>query len=183
MSLRLVPLSEAHLDVVRRWRTSEDVSRYMFTDPVLTPESQRAWFTERVRGDPASRWWILESDGVPIGLANVTAIDVVNRRCEWGYYVGEAAHRGQGVGTRLARTVYDFVFDVLGMHRLMTEVLSDNEAGLRLPEKMGCVREGTLRQHVIKRDRYRDVVVFGLLADEWRARRGAIEATPIPIVG
>jgi UDP-4-amino-4,6-dideoxy-N-acetyl-beta-L-altrosamine N-acetyltransferase len=181
-NLRLVPLSADHLETVRRWRSSDDVSRYMFTDPVLTPESQRAWFSECVLGDTSSRWWILTADAVPIGLANITAIDPVHRRCEWGYYVGEAARRGQGVGTRLARTIHDYVFDVLGMHRLVTEVLADNEAGLRLPEKMGCVREGILRHHVRKRGESRDVVVFGLLDDEWRKIREGIDVPPIPIL-
>jgi UDP-4-amino-4,6-dideoxy-N-acetyl-beta-L-altrosamine N-acetyltransferase len=181
MDLRLVPLAERHLEIVRAWRMSEDVSRWMFTDPVITPEGQREWFRARVQGDASSRWWILEGGGVPIGLANVTQIDPVNRRCEWGYYIGQAAHRGQGIGTRLARTVHDHVFDVLGMQRLVTEVLASNEAGLALPAKTGCVREGTLRGHVFKRGTYHDVVVFGLLADEWRRFRGGLDAAPIPI--
>ena len=179
--LRLVPLAERHLETVRAWRTSEDVAKHMFTDPEITPESQRRWFVERVRGDPSSRWWVIESGGVPIGLANVTGVDATNRRCEWGYYIGSPAHRGRGIGRRLARTVYDYVFDVLRMHRLVTEVLDGNAAGLALPAKMGCAREGTLRAHVFKRGAFRDVIVFAMLEDEWRRIRDGIDAAPIPI--
>jgi len=182
LNLRLTPLAEKHLETVRHWRASEEVSRFMFTDPVLTPDGQRAWFRSQVLGNPTALWWILEAEAGPIGLVNVTGIDRLNGRCEWGYYIGDPSLRGKGIGTRIARTLFDYVFDELRLHRVTTEVLSDNDAGLRLPEKMGCLREGTLRGHILKRGLHRDVVVFGLLSEDWRRIRSGISATPIPIL-
>jgi len=40
-------------------------------------------------------------------------------------------------------------------------------------EKLGMIREGVLREHEVKWDRREDVVVFGILRDEWECRKDA----------
>jgi hypothetical protein len=43
--------------------------------------------------------------------------------------------------------------------------------------RLGFVEEGHLRKHILKNDRYVDVIQYGLFADEWRNRcREAVEA-------
>jgi putative acetyltransferase len=45
-------------------------------------------------------------------------------------------------------------------------VFPDNEAAIRLYERVGFAREGVLRRHVSKRGRSRDVVVMAAVRDD-----------------
>ena len=61
-------------------------------------------------------------------------------------------------------------FAQLGLARIYAQVLVGNGASMRVLEKLGMVNEGTKRQHVRKGTRLLDVVLYGLLRDEWSAR-------------
>jgi RimJ/RimL family protein N-acetyltransferase len=66
--------------------------------------------------------------------------------------------------------VVDFGFSGLGLARIYAQVLADNRASLRVLDKLGMVNEGVKRQHVQKGRRLHDVVLYGLLRDEWSRR-------------
>lgn len=59
-------------------------------------------------------------------------------------------------------------FEVLGANRVQFKVDQRNERSLRALEKLGAVREGTLRHFQVRPDGYaRDSVMFSILKDEW----------------
>ena len=170
MSVRLRPLVAADSARVLAWRNSPEVSAYMYTDhPISAPEHDR-WFAAALTA-PDRRYWIIEDDGAPVGLANLTGIDRTRRRCEWAYYLGEASVRGRGVGAAVEFIVIDHVFTALGLHKLWCEVLLDNEPVWRLHESFGFRREAQFRDHVLKAGRFQDVVGLGLLVGDWARAR------------
>jgi RimJ/RimL family protein N-acetyltransferase len=57
----------------------------------------------------------------------------------------------------------------MALQRVWLHVYADNPAA-RLYARLGFRPEGTLRRHAWKRGAYRDQLVMGLLAEEWRAR-------------
>jgi len=182
MTCRLRRLAETDLERVRGWRMQPDVARYMYTEPSITPQQQRAWF-ERVDRSPSEIYWIIELiDGdQPVGLISLNDIDHVHRRCSWAYYLGEDAGRGRGLGRLLEPNIYDHVFRTMEFHRLWCEVLAFNKGVIRLHERFGSRVEGTLRDHVIKNGENHDVVRMGILEPEWRALRETLTYQPIEI--
>jgi hypothetical protein len=182
MSYRLRLVREEDLPTVMRWRMSPEVTRYMYTDPQLTLEQQRQWF-ERIRRSERDRVWIIEA-GEPlrgVGVLSLSAIDPVNRRCSWAYYLGEMSARGAGLARTLELNVYAYVFDRLGLNKLCCEVLAFNDRVVALHEKFGSRVEGTLRQHVCKNGEYHDVVCMAMLRSDWEAARDRWSFTPIEI--
>jgi len=95
-------------------------------------------------------------------------------RASWGWYIGEAAARGRGAGRAAQALGLDLAFDELGLFKVSAEVLADNDVALKAQAAAGFRREGYLREHVIKDGVRRDVVLLGILADEWRARRESL---------
>ncbi|MBV9510617.1 MAG: UDP-4-amino-4,6-dideoxy-N-acetyl-beta-L-altrosamine N-acetyltransferase [Caulobacteraceae bacterium] len=172
MSVRLRPLRQDDADQVLAWRNSPEVSAYMYTDHLISPEEHARWLAAALTAADRA-YWIIEDDGAPVGLANIVGIDRVRRRCEWAFYLGEARTRGRGVGAAVEFIVLDHVFTGLGLHKLWCEVLLENKGVLRLHESYGFQREAHYRDHVWKGGRLQDVIGLGLLHGDWvDAREG-----------
>ncbi len=76
---------------------------------------------------------------------------------------------GRGIATDAARTITDYGFQELGLHRVSAAVGPDNTASIRLVEQLGMVREGVIRDHVFTNGAWRDSVLYSALAEEWAA--------------
>ena len=174
MSVRLRLLATDDSARVLAWRNSPDVSAYMYSDHAIGQEEHDRWFAGAMTASDR-RYWIIEMDGAPVGLANLARLDPTARRCDWAYYLGAASTRGQGLGSRIEYIVLRHVFETLGLNKLCCEVLMDNEAVWKLHQSFGFVREALLRQHVFKDGQFHDVVGLGMLASDWKVARPAIE--------
>lgn len=94
---------------------------------------------------------------------------VRDRRAELGYWLAAPAW-GKGFATEAARAAVDFGFRELALARVYAQVIAGNRASLAVLDKLGMVNEGVKRQHVSKARRLHDVVLYGLLRDEWSRR-------------
>lgn len=92
-----------------------------------------------------------------------------NRSVELGYWL-DAAMQGKGIVTQVCRTMVWHAFEVHQMHKVVISCAIDNPRSRAVAERLGLVQEGILRQVGRLRDRYVDVVFYGLLADEWHGR-------------
>jgi len=177
--LKLVEIEESDLETLMHWRMLPEVTNYMFTEPQLTMEMQNKWF-DAISHDPTCRYWIVKLENTKIGSVYLTTIDFQNSRCSWGYYI-DPSIRGRGYGKLLEYNIFDFVFNELGLNKLTSEVLAFNERVIKLKAKCGSQIEGVLREHIKKGNTYHDVVVMGILRDEWLERRTKIDYNKIHI--
>lgn len=83
-----------------------------------------------------------------------------------GYVFGAAAW-GHGYATETAHAVLQWAFDTLDLNRVQAETDTRNVASARVLEKLGFVREGTLREDCVVNGDVSDSWVFGLLRREW----------------
>jgi UDP-4-amino-4,6-dideoxy-N-acetyl-beta-L-altrosamine N-acetyltransferase len=171
--LRLVePTDSARL---LAWRNSLEVAAYMYNDHQISQAEHDRWFESAMAAEDR-RYWIIEADDEPVGLANLVRIDPEARRCEWAYYLGEPSARGKGLGARIEYLVLRYVFETRRLNKLWCEVLLENESVWKMHQSFGFVREALLREHVCKHGRFHDVVGLGMLHSEWQFARPAIEA-------
>jgi RimJ/RimL family protein N-acetyltransferase len=77
--------------------------------------------------------------------------------------------QNQGHATESSRLLVNHAFDSLRLNKLITRVFATNKPSKRVVEKLGFVREGTLRQHVYLNGEYIDMYYYGLLKSEWRS--------------
>jgi RimJ/RimL family protein N-acetyltransferase len=96
-------------------------------------------------------------------------IEREDKRAELGYWIG-VADWGRGLCTEAARAVLEHGLGRLGLHRIWAAHFARNEASGRVMEKLGMVREGCLRGHVRKWGVFEDLVVRGILREEWHSR-------------
>ncbi|MGH3772225.1 MAG: GNAT family N-acetyltransferase [Pseudonocardiaceae bacterium] len=85
---------------------------------------------------------------------------------------GAMPHWGHGYALDAARTIIDFGFTTLGLHRISGAIGPDNAASIALVTRLGFTHEGRLRDHVFTNGAWRDSILYSLLAHEW--------TTPLP---
>ena len=168
--VRLRELAASDSDNLFAWRNLPDIRRWMYTDHEIARDEHDRWFAAAAK-DPSRRYWIIELDGRPVGLANLADISPAHRKTTWAYYLADAAVRGRGVGAYVEFLVIEHVFNVLKLGKLWCEVLVDNKGVIKLHETFGFQREALFRQHVVKVGEPQDVVGLGLLAADWAAIR------------
>jgi len=150
------------------------VAQYLIQVPSPYPIAlARRWVLHRIA------WWdvgrgvtfaVTRSDH-PAALLGTVSLRCYVRDCraELGYWLAAPAW-GNGFATEAARAAVDFGFRELGLARVYAQVIAGNRASLGVLDKLGMVNEGVKRQHVNKARRLHDVVLYGLLRDEWRRR-------------
>lgn len=166
MDVKLSLLKSDDIEMVREWRNSPEVSKYMYTDGLISVEDQKRWF-DKISIDKTSKYFIIEYDDCKIGLASIYNIDEKFQSCSWAFYIGNSEIRGAGIGSKVEYNILQFVFDELKLNKLCCEVFSFNEAVIKMHEKLGFRREGYYREHILKNEKYYDIVALAILKKEW----------------
>jgi [ribosomal protein S5]-alanine N-acetyltransferase len=116
------------------------------------------------------QWGIaMRGDDRVIGTCTLFALNREHRRAEIGYALG-SAHWGQGLAFEALRLSIAFAFSTMRLNRLEADVDPRNTPSLRLLERLGFVREGTLRERWRVNGEVQDSALFGLLAADFPAR-------------
>jgi len=108
--------------------------------------------------------------GALIGAVGLT-ITAEHRRAELGYWIAPPLWN-RGLATETAGALLTWAFGPGGLHRVMARHLVRNPSSGRVMQKLGMIREGQQREHVMKWDVFETLEVYGILESEWRAPRG-----------
>lgn len=125
---------------------------------------------ERSLGQSISLGVIPEGYTAPVGVFRIVQTAPEFGCAEWTFALGPAFWGG-GLFFLSAPVVADFAFDVLGAHRLEARVSVRNGRGSGALRKLGAVQEAIMRDALLVHGRAVDLVLWTILADEWRTRR------------
>jgi [ribosomal protein S5]-alanine N-acetyltransferase len=90
-----------------------------------------------------------------------------HQRAELGYLIGKDFW-GNGYATEIARTAAAHGFEELHLTRIHAGAYADNAPSVRVLEKLGFRHEGVQRRHVSRFGTWHDLVLFGMLREEWK---------------
>ena len=116
---------------------------------------------------------IQDSRSTPIGVIHLEASPPHlshHRHTEIGIDI-VAEYQGQGYGSEAINWVLEWAFNMAGMHRVAIRAFEYNDGAVRLYEKLGFKLEGRSREALWFNGRFWDDVQYGMLEQEWRARR------------
>ncbi len=102
------------------------------------------------------------------GQIGYNYFDRENSRTEIGYWLGET-FQGKGLITRGCCALIDNAFDNLDCNRIEIRCVTENAKSRKIPEKLGFKLEGIARGSERLHDSFRDLAVYAMLADEWKA--------------
>lgn len=116
-------------------------------------------------------WIVTSRDGdVPIGTCSLSRFDARHGEAEIGYALRPELW-GQGLAREAVTLALDWGFHTLGLRRIEASIDPRNHASRGLLQRLGFASEGVLQQPGFVGTVVTDSEVFGLLADDWSARR------------
>ncbi len=115
----------------------------------------------------AYQFAVEDADGDLVGRCGPLKVDWKNSCAELGLMIG-TPYRRRGYGREAMTLLTRFCFEEMNLHRVEVRVMAFNTAALRCYEAVGFRREGVIRKQVFRAGSYHDVVVLGLLREEWQ---------------
>jgi RimJ/RimL family protein N-acetyltransferase len=161
-------------DVTVLYDMWSDPEHHMITNgsPLLIePLAARRARLEKAQAepDPQTARFTAETvaDGTVIGMCSLWDIDAFN---QFGHVAISLlpAVRGQGYGREMLQLLCRYGFRFRNLRRIELETLATNAAMRKLAESCGFVHEGTQREQAYDGDGFSDIVLYGLLRQEWR---------------
>jgi ribosomal-protein-serine acetyltransferase len=105
------------------------------------------------------------------GVIGYHRIDWQNRSVEIGYWLGEQ-YQGYGIVTKACRVLVDYAFFEFRLNRVQIRCATGNRKSCAIIERLGFYKEGIIRQAEFLYDHYVDLLVYGMIAEEWKTRYG-----------
>jgi [ribosomal protein S5]-alanine N-acetyltransferase len=168
--LRLRPFDDADADDLFALQSNADVLRYWDAPPWSEPARAGRFITAcrqlAQEGSGARLAVERAADGTFLGWCSLSRWNPDYRSAALGYCFTAAAW-GHGYATEAARAVLRWAFETLDLNRVQAETDTRNLASARVLEKLGFVREGTLREDCVVNGDVSDSWVYGLLRREW----------------
>jgi RimJ/RimL family protein N-acetyltransferase len=111
-----------------------------------------------------------------IGSTRYLDIQTQNRGLEIGWSWLTPTVQRTGVNTECKYLLLRHAFEQLGMIRVQLKTDSRNLQSQRAIERLGAVKEGTLRNHMILPDGYyRHSVYYSIIESEWPTVKAGLE--------
>lgn len=155
--------SDADTEFVVRLRNNERF-RNMFYNTTVTAETHKKFI--RAADERGEINWLIEQDGGQfVGLASMYHFDYTNRKAECGRIAmldPKLFHMNWMVSAFTG-------MDVVGTYKLWIETLEENHIVARGLERIGMVKEGLLRWHVIRDGKPLNVWYFGGTTETWHS--------------
>jgi RimJ/RimL family protein N-acetyltransferase len=150
-----------HADNREVWRRLRDG----FPHPYTRADAEW-WIAFAKQQDPQTQFAI-EVDGEAAGgIGLEPGSDIERRTAEIGYWLGEAVW-GRGIATAAVRAVSGYGFEALDLTRVFAVPFASSSASIRVLEKCGYVREGTMRRSAIKEGGVIDQVLYALTDEDF----------------
>jgi RimJ/RimL family protein N-acetyltransferase len=108
-----------------------------------------------------------------LGKAMIAHVEWTNGNCMLRLGIGSADDRRKGYGTQALKMLLRFAFAELNLFRVTANAGEYNDGAIALLQKFGFTEEVRRRQALEREGRRWDLLVFGLLKDEWLNRAKA----------
>lgn len=159
-------LSTEDVTTINSWRNSRELvdrlgANFRYINVEVDKKWAESYFNNRQHN---IRLAICHKDDKELlGVVYLLAIDWLNRNCELAIMIGDASHRGKGVGTFAVKEALIHAFNDLNLHRVYLKVLETNAQARCLYERIGFETEGVMKDGVFKCGEYVNVIHMAML--------------------
>ncbi|MBR6594838.1 MAG: GNAT family N-acetyltransferase [Clostridia bacterium] len=168
--LYLRKISPEDLFDMYEYASEDEVSRYLLWSPHLNIAETRGhieFLQKQYRKGQATDWGVaLKASNKLIGTCGFANVDLHNNKAEIGYVLSHR-HRGKGYMREAVRRVLALGFGELGLNRIEARILEGNTRSERLAESVGMRLEGTLKQALLIKGKYKTFSYYAITAEDY----------------
>jgi RimJ/RimL family protein N-acetyltransferase len=176
------PMQMSDIDDIATWfENPDDLSLFDRNSPApMGLEALREyWKTDISSAPPPQKaYWYIARDhnGKAAALGGLQSINYFHGDAVLPVFVAKPM-RKRGLGLRMTCLLLDLAFDRLRLTRVTTYYREDNEISSRMIGKAAFREEGRLRKAWQCNGHQLDMVVAGVLREDWNKRRNELRAT------
>jgi RimJ/RimL family protein N-acetyltransferase len=172
-SVLLRPVKRSDISYFLKWFNDPEVIQYLELYLPMTEMSEEKYIEElgttRARSDVLLVIEVIEGASTkPIGNCSLQEVDSKDHKAIFGMVIGEKDYWSKNYGTEATRLLINYGFQQLNLHRISSGAFAFNERSIKLHKKIGFREEGRLRQAFFKSGQYHDLILFGILREEWK---------------
>ncbi|MCD6267397.1 MAG: GNAT family N-acetyltransferase [Thermotogaceae bacterium] len=146
----------------------EEVRSYLQMVFPLNTTREREWVENLYKDQKNLVFGIVpRNNEVIVGTTSFHNIDWIDRVAEFGIVIFDKASWNMGFGTEAIRLMLKYAFEHLNLHKVFLRVYEYNERAIHVYEKCGFKMEGRLRKQRFKWGKYHDVLIMGILDEEY----------------
>lgn len=101
-----------------------------------------------------------------VGMVAFPEIDWKGKKTSFGYWLSPD-YEGKGIVVRSVKVLIDYAFKNLELNRIEISCAEDNLRSRALPEKLGFIKEGVLRDNYYLNGCLHNLIVYSLLKRDW----------------
>jgi RimJ/RimL family protein N-acetyltransferase len=166
--VHLVPFEpDRHAALLAAWNKDSEYGRLLDSSPAMLYTEKQA--KEWIEKEAPQFFFMIQTlaDEKPIGLVELNGVNWTFRDSYVGIGLGEREYWGKGYGTDAMTVILRYAFRELDLRRVSLTVFEYNPRAVRCYEKAGFQHEGRLRQSLNRDGRRWDILMMGILRNEW----------------
>ncbi|TSA28457.1 MAG: N-acetyltransferase [Ignavibacteriales bacterium] len=148
-----------------------DVTTFVLWDTHKTKQDSIDFIklTEEQFNNNISFIWgiVIKSENKLIGTIDLRNWDAIHKCGEIGYVISQK-YWNRGYVSEAMKTVIKFGLEELHLNRIEAHCEEENIGSWRVMEKCGMKYEGTLREKVFIKERFRSMKMYSILKSEWK---------------
>mgnify|MGYP001221501175 CR=1 FL=1 len=151
-----------------KWINDQSVVQFLLRIAPVYRHQQLAWF-QSLPNSTDVVFTVETTARKTIGIIGLERINLVDGTAFCWQIIGDKECRGRGFGTEAKILLLHYAFNTLRLEKVSTEVIDGNGGSLRYNEKTGFREEGRLRSQIFRNGARRDLILLGILKEEFAA--------------
>jgi len=169
----LKEMTEADLEMVRKWRNNENVRRFMYTQHEISRDEHLEWWNKITLIDSDFIPLIFEYNNKPCAFVSFSNINKKNKSASWAFYLSEDAKKG--ISSIVEFKALEYAFRTIFLYKLKCEVIDVNLSVIKMHKKYGFKEEGCFIDDFFNGSSYSTVHHLALFCNEWDFQKEAIQ--------
>ena len=166
----LSPISVEDADQYCEWINDAKVNKFMvFSSHQIGIVKERTILEDMIKRGSQIFGIIDKEKDELIGNCSLFDIDHLNRKAEFGIFIGNKTYWGNGYGTEATMLILDYGFNILNLNSIMLRVYSYNKRGISSYKKSGFKVIGSHREAKILSGNKYDEIYMDILAGEFES--------------
>lgn len=138
--ISLEPLSLETAMLVREWRNSPKVNRFMDFKAEITEIQQQKWFEAAITSN--NIFFIIQKGSIPIGMIHLDRFDMDKKSAYSGLFIGNEEFEGTGIAFRASVSLLEYAFEELKLESVFAKVHKDNAVAINYNKNLGFKEDG-----------------------------------------